>query len=95
MCLVPLVHKRKAKVQQEDLGEVLGQQEYDELMAGSTVKEMVREFCNLQADYMMNSTDFVRLQDLIILCIWLVSARPGAVANLTMSEFEGKMGLRK
>ena len=59
-CLVPLAHKRKAEVQQY-LGEVLGQQEYNKLKAGSTAKEMVREFCNLQADYMMNSADFIRL----------------------------------
>ena len=84
-CLIPLTHKRKAEVQKEDLGEVLGQQEYNELMAGSTAKEMIKEFSNLQADYMTNSTDFVRLRDLIILRLLLVSAqRPGAVANLTM-----------
>ena len=78
-CLVPLSHKRKVEVQQEDLGEVLGEQEY----------ELIREFSNLQADYMMNSTDFIRLQDLIILRLLLVSAqRPGAVANLTMNKFE-------
>ena len=70
-----MAHKRKAEVQQEDLGKVLGQQEYDELMAGSTVKEMVREFSNLQADYMTNSTDFIRLWDLIILRLLLVSAQ--------------------
>ena len=87
-CLDKLTHKRKAEVQQQDQGEVLGQEEYNELMALSTAKDMIKEFSNLQADYLTNSTDFVRIRDLIIVRLLVSAQWLGAVVNLMIEEFE-------
>ena len=87
-CVDKLTHKRKAEVQEQDQGKALGQEEYNELMASFTAKDMIKEFRSLPADYLMNSTDFVLIRDLIIVRLLLDSAQQlGAVANLTMEEF--------
>lgn len=53
---------------------MLDAEEYKDLMAGSRARAMI-EFGNLPDDYLPKATDFVRIGDLVMLRLLLVSTQ--------------------
>lgn len=80
---------RKTVTQSKDHAQILKPAEYQQLVRGTVAMSFATRFKELNDHTIVAPKDFVTLRDYLIIQLLLSSAqRPGAVANLTVQEFQ-------